>query len=71
MVKTLASQARNGGSIPLARSVCRRYQACVGAAVRAADEVVTVAVNAKPHPQEYSARSSGRRRGGRAALRRP
>ena len=58
MVKTLASQARNGGSIPLARSAPERgrsragYQACSVPQCGQSTEVVTAAVKAKPHVHE-------------------
>ena len=61
MAKTVASQATNGGSIPLARSPARRaprYQACGVPQCGQHGDAVTSPVQAKPHSQEYSARSS-------------
>jgi hypothetical protein len=67
MAKTLASQAKDGGSIPLARFVgvrrCERaadrrpggaaggYQACSVPQWGQSTEVDTVAMKAKPHMQ--------------------
>ena len=62
MVKTVASQATNGGSIPLARSTAvgaePGYQACGVPQCAQQGEAVTSPFHAKPHSQEYSARSS-------------
>jgi hypothetical protein len=64
MAKTLASQAKDGGSIPLARLVTvrltrtgppvrwRDYQACSVPQWGQSTEVDTVAMKAKPHMQE-------------------
>jgi hypothetical protein len=53
MAKTLASQAKDGGSIPLARSAGRlRYQACSVPQCGQPTDVVTAALKAKPHVQE-------------------
>ena len=62
MAKTLASQAKDGGSIPLARLVTVRltrtrgsaggYQACSVPQWGQSTEVDTVAMKAKPHMQE-------------------
>ena len=49
MAKTLASQAKNGGSIPLARLA--DYQACSVPQCGQPTEVVTDALKAKPHMQ--------------------
>jgi hypothetical protein len=58
MAKTLASQARNGGSIPLARSIgriahraMRLYQAWAVPQCGQPTEVVTGALKTKPHSQ--------------------
>jgi hypothetical protein len=58
MAKTLASQARDGGSIPLARSPAAAalgrdgsYQACVCPQLGQPTVVETVAVKATPQPQ--------------------
>ena len=63
MAKTLASQAKDGGSIPLARLVravvgpaatagWSGYQACSVPQWGQSTEVDTVAMKAKPHMQE-------------------
>ena len=55
MAKTLASQAKDGGSIPLARfdrGGLRGYQACSVPQCGQPTEVVTAALKAKPHMQE-------------------
>ena len=56
MAKTLASQAKDGGSIPLARfdrgGSLSGYQACSVPQCGQPTEVVTAALNAKPHMQE-------------------
>jgi hypothetical protein len=66
MAKTLASQARNGGSIPLARlrarapraraplragEISEPYQACGVPQCGQCGEAVTSPVQAKPHSQ--------------------
>jgi hypothetical protein len=51
MAKTLASQAKNGGSIPPARST-EDYQACSVPQCGQSTDVVTLALNAYPHMQE-------------------
>jgi hypothetical protein len=58
--KTLASQAKNGGSIPLARSSTARpgerrlsgYQACSVPQCGQPTDVVTLALKTKPHVHE-------------------
>ena len=53
MAKTLASQAKDGGSIPLARSDrTGDYQACSVPQCGQPTDVVTAALKAKPHMQE-------------------
>ena len=56
MAKTLASQAKDGGSIPLARFGQRAsdvgYQACSVPQCGQPTDVVTAALKAKPHMQE-------------------
>jgi hypothetical protein len=54
MAKTLASQAKDGGSIPLARfgrGAQNGYQACSVPQCGQPTDVVTAALNAKPHMQ--------------------
>src|SRR5215216_222832 len=60
MAKTVASQATNGGSIPLARSPGSGvdYQACGVPQCAQHGDAVTSPFHVKPHSQEYSARSS-------------
>jgi hypothetical protein len=62
MAKTVASQATNGGSIPLARSTALGrppgYQACGVPQCAQQGEAVTSPFQANPHSHEYSARSS-------------
>ena len=55
MAKTLASQAKDGGSIPLARLAwpgTRGYQACSVPQCGQPTDVVTAALKAKPHMHE-------------------
>src|SRR5215216_309694 len=61
MAKTVASQATNGGSIPLARSPgsgVANYQACGVPQCAQQGDAVTSPFQVNPHSHEYRARSS-------------